>query len=147
MGPIAIRCKSFVARSGNCSKCGKSCRKALGCSKESRCFICAAGGKRETKHQAGSMPLWMQWSWPNIDLMQINHCRATQDEIVVLCHVILRGSRFRGTWAWVFKNWRATSKEKSHRTQHPSALWFRWAISFRKTRIGSQTDIALPPFF
>ena len=34
-------------------------------------------------------------------------------------------------------------KEKSHRTQHPSALWFRCVISLPKTRIESPTDISL----
>jgi len=36
--------------------------------------------------------------------------------------------------------WRSPSREKSHRIQHPSALWYRSAISLPKTRIESQNE-------
>jgi len=79
--------------------------------------------------------------------------------IVDFCHVILRGSRFRGTWAWLIKNRRGTTLKLVNPfltvaiegELSPYTASKRSLISLRdfpsKKKIESQTDIALSPFF
>ncbi|XP_070139960.1 uncharacterized protein [Drosophila kikkawai] len=53
-GHIAIHCKGPVDRSGCCINCGEPGHKAASCNKEPSCFICAAAGRKETRHKAGA---------------------------------------------------------------------------------------------
>jgi len=66
-----------------------------------------------------------------------------QYEIVDFC----QKKNVRPRWNSLNQFLSVATKEKSHRTQLPSALWFRCAACLPKTRMESQTDIALSPFF
>jgi len=42
-------------------------------------------------------------------ISRVSNRRSANTRVVDFVHVILRGSRFRGTWAWLIKNRRATT--------------------------------------
>jgi len=81
---------------------------------------------------------WHAYSLSYLAYLQSAVC---QYEIVDFCHVILRGSRFRGTWAWLIKNRRATTLKlvkpifdgrhrKSRVTVHSIQALFDFAARF-----------------
>ncbi|XP_070075671.1 uncharacterized protein [Drosophila takahashii] len=53
-GHIASKCESRIDRSGCCFKCEEQGHKAAQCSNKSRYVVCAAAGRKDTSHQAGT---------------------------------------------------------------------------------------------
>lgn len=88
-------------------------------------------------------------AFSNITCIYLLHSRSFEMHTVStnleFFNIILRSSRFRSTWEWLFRGQFLTvaSKENVHRIQHPGFLRFHRSIFPPKIRTESPTDFAL----